>query len=312
MVNDLYSLARAGNLEKLKVALDEANKDYYGVVEEDMNLDYITNTEKVQLNDLIGTRPGTSASTDENGGTAKNQSKPSTASSTQSAKTDHSLESNATSVVSFKDLKGPWYNQTHPLDPSLYIKKVENLGNTAQGNGVKRHLKPVNQTRWSGDTIMHRACIGGNLETVKYLVEEAGADFRMKSVWGGYTPLHLAAKYGHEEVCEYLMLKGSDWEDTDKKGKTCFDYCIEGGNTVVAWRLNKGNEDRKHERELERQRLWLDSLRTPTPSTADKMEESENMEKKQKAKAKEKEKSRSLWGMKSTSSPKGKKSPKNK
>ena len=281
MAADLFSLARSGNLKKLKIALEEANRDYYDVIEEDMNIDYVTDYKKMELKDILGKRPE-SVSDEVNevkkGGKdyKSEETPPSTASTTQSGITALSSKSTDSSVVSFKDVKSPWYNQTHPMTPSLYVKKVENIGNSSQGNGVKRHLKPVNQTRWSGDTIMHRACIGGHLDTVKYLVEEAGADFRMKSVWGGYTPLHMAAKYGHEEVCDYLMLKGSDWEDTDKKGKTCFDYCIEGGNTVIAWSLNKENENRKHERELERQRLWIDSLRTPTPSTANTVEQSES------------------------------------
>jgi ankyrin repeat protein len=47
------------------------------------------------------------------------------------------------------------------------------------------------------------------LASVKYLVEEHGADVNLADAWG-YTPLHYAATRGDNELIEYLVSKGAD------------------------------------------------------------------------------------------------------
>jgi cytohesin len=48
----------------------------------------------------------------------------------------------------------------------------------------------------------------GNIETVKQLLA-AGRDVNTKA-YGGRTPLHHAAGYGHKEIAELLIAKGAD------------------------------------------------------------------------------------------------------
>jgi len=47
------------------------------------------------------------------------------------------------------------------------------------------------------------------LNTLKYLVEEHGADVNLPDSWG-YTPLHYAAVRGGNDMIEYLVSKGAD------------------------------------------------------------------------------------------------------
>jgi ankyrin repeat protein len=49
-----------------------------------------------------------------------------------------------------------------------------------------------------------------------------GADVDVRSTWGWYTPLHLAAKGGHEAVCAYLMENGARWGKKDKVSDLSF------------------------------------------------------------------------------------------
>ncbi|HCE59278.1 MAG TPA: hypothetical protein DEQ74_00355, partial [Wolbachia sp.] len=61
-----------------------------------------------------------------------------------------------------------------------------------------------------GETLLHEVARRGNLDMVKFLVEEAHAETNvLADGWLG-TPLHSAAAHGHIEVVKYLIEKGSD------------------------------------------------------------------------------------------------------
>lgn len=61
-----------------------------------------------------------------------------------------------------------------------------------------------------GETLLHEVARRGNLDMVKFLVEEAHAETNvLADGWLG-TPLHSAATHGHIEVAEYLIKKGLD------------------------------------------------------------------------------------------------------
>jgi ankyrin repeat protein len=67
-----------------------------------------------------------------------------------------------------------------------------------------------------GNTPLHYACEGGNLEVVKFLID-SGADV---SVAGndGNTPLHYACEGGNLEVVKFLIDSGADVSALDKYG----------------------------------------------------------------------------------------------
>ena len=68
----------------------------------------------------------------------------------------------------------------------------------------------------------HRHAPDSWLLSVKYLVEELGADVNGRDD-GGYTPLHHAAARGDNEVILYLVSKGAEVKAVSRRGQTTAD-----------------------------------------------------------------------------------------
>jgi len=68
----------------------------------------------------------------------------------------------------------------------------------------------------------HRHVEDGWLPSVRYLVEEHGADVNARDV-NGYTPLHHAAARGDDELILYLVSKGADVTAISRRGQTVAD-----------------------------------------------------------------------------------------
>jgi ankyrin repeat protein len=68
----------------------------------------------------------------------------------------------------------------------------------------------------------HQHAPNGWLPSVKYLVEELGADVNMRD-YNGFSPLHNAAARGDRELIEYLVEKGADVTVLTRKGETTAD-----------------------------------------------------------------------------------------
>lgn len=68
----------------------------------------------------------------------------------------------------------------------------------------------------------HRHAPNGWLPTVKFLVEELGADVNARD-FNGYTPLHNAAARGDNEMIKYLVSKGADVKAVARTGQTTAD-----------------------------------------------------------------------------------------
>ncbi len=68
----------------------------------------------------------------------------------------------------------------------------------------------------------HRFVPDNWLETMRYLVEECGADVNLRDA-NGYTALHHAASRGDNEVVQYLIDRGADVMVISRKGETTVD-----------------------------------------------------------------------------------------
>lgn len=67
---------------------------------------------------------------------------------------------------------------------------------------------------------LYWASKGGHLSTVKLLVE-SGANIDVPegtSIFGGETPLMIAARYGFADIVDYLVKKGADQNKTNNEG----------------------------------------------------------------------------------------------
>jgi ankyrin repeat protein len=65
------------------------------------------------------------------------------------------------------------------------------------------------------------------LNTVRYLVEEHGADVNLPDSWG-YTPLHYASVRGDNSLVEYLVAKGADVKAISRLGQSTVDMARGG------------------------------------------------------------------------------------
>ena len=65
------------------------------------------------------------------------------------------------------------------------------------------------------------------LNTVRYLVEELGADVNLPDSWG-YTPLHYASVRGGNDLIEYLVSKGADVGAISRLGQSTADMARGG------------------------------------------------------------------------------------
>ncbi|XP_071114948.1 serine/threonine-protein phosphatase 6 regulatory ankyrin repeat subunit C-like [Haliotis cracherodii] len=71
----------------------------------------------------------------------------------------------------------------------------------------------------NGENILHSACLGGNVEMVKYILSQNISDINCKRV-DGRTPLLVAAAEGHKDVFDLLLSKGDDVSAVDGDGST--------------------------------------------------------------------------------------------
>jgi len=68
----------------------------------------------------------------------------------------------------------------------------------------------------------HHHAPDGWLPSVKYLVEELGADVNARD-FNGYNPIHHAAARGDDQLIDYLVSKGADVMAVSRKGQTTAD-----------------------------------------------------------------------------------------
>lgn len=111
--------------------------------------------------------------------------------------------------------------------------------NTQQYNTILHYLKnnqnpdEIFEVRYT--LLLPSACCG-DYKLVKSLIEH-GSDVNFKSSTGNCA-IHLAAKYGFEEIVELLLSSGADIEVKDAYGKTPLVLAQENGHKYIASMLS--------------------------------------------------------------------------
>ena len=82
------------------------------------------------------------------------------------------------------------------------------------------------------DISIHDAVEKGNVEAVKQYLN-AGGDLEAKGGWGKRTPLHGAAKFGHKEIAELLIVKGADVNMKNRFGWTPLAFAAERSHKEI-------------------------------------------------------------------------------
>lgn len=91
----------------------------------------------------------------------------------------------------------------------------------------------INDTRWSGWSLLHRAAEFGSEEACEFLLQ-AGADVNIRSTWGWHTPLHLALSNGRLETALILATYGASQRISNKYGLNASDFAVKRGYSHVA------------------------------------------------------------------------------
>ena len=85
----------------------------------------------------------------------------------------------------------------------------------------------------NGNTVLMQAASRGLEDLVSRLVKDFYADFRAANK-DGMTALHMAARGGFKNICDFLSDKGADTTKKNKNGQTPADLARENGFAELA------------------------------------------------------------------------------
>jgi ankyrin repeat protein len=111
-------------------------------------------------------------------------------------------------------------------DPFLLLRygQLDQLKELISANKVS-----IQQTRWSGFTLLHRAAeIGCDADILSFLVK-CGISVNVRSAKGWYTPLHIALGNGYLETATALVELGADPWTKNKDDENSFDFGVKRG-----------------------------------------------------------------------------------
>jgi catalase (peroxidase I) len=84
----------------------------------------------------------------------------------------------------------------------------------------------------SGRSALHKAAFWGHIDMVRYLVHECKLNLNLQDHYGD-TPLHDAAKFGHEEVAKILLEAGANTSIKNNSGKDARAVAQEHNKTPI-------------------------------------------------------------------------------
>lgn len=86
----------------------------------------------------------------------------------------------------------------------------------------------INQMRWSGVTMLHRAAQYGQIEMIEMIIK-FGGDINARTTFGWYTPLHFALANGFADTSYRLMELGARYTMKSKHGEDFCQYATKRG-----------------------------------------------------------------------------------
>ncbi|XP_067670008.1 serine/threonine-protein phosphatase 6 regulatory ankyrin repeat subunit B-like [Haliotis asinina] len=91
-----------------------------------------------------------------------------------------------------------------------------------------------------GNNILHIACIGGNVEIVKYILTNVNVDINSRG-YNKRTPVMLAANSGHSQVFELLVSKECVLKTEDGNARNILHFACVGKNVAIVNDILKRN-----------------------------------------------------------------------
>ena len=109
---------------------------------------------------------------------------------------------------------------------------------------VKKKEQNYDLKFYEEDTPIHIASKYGHLPIVEYLIEKQNVDIDING-FEGKTPLHYACEEGHLQVVEYLISKGANIDEADYIGNSLIHLASKGGLlSIVQYLIEKQNVDK--------------------------------------------------------------------
>ena len=110
---------------------------------------------------------------------------------------------------------------------------------------IKKHGLAVDYTRWEGGrTLAMRAALYGQLEALKFLINEKGADPNVTDKIGR-SLAHHAVMFENIDMVKYLVSEaGISANAVDKEGRSLLHYASRHSHyEILKWLISEGNAD---------------------------------------------------------------------
>ncbi|XP_067653188.1 serine/threonine-protein phosphatase 6 regulatory ankyrin repeat subunit A-like [Haliotis asinina] len=124
------------------------------------------------------------------------------------------------------DINGNDENKTTPLLLAAYHGKIDVFRLLIEKGA---NTLAVNQ---KGRNSLHLSCIGGYVDTVKYVLSQTSVGINSKDC-EKLTPVLLAAYHGKREVFDILVKKGAHLSEIDEDGDNILHWACRGGNVKI-------------------------------------------------------------------------------
>ncbi|EPE24664.1 Ankyrin repeat-containing protein [Glarea lozoyensis ATCC 20868] len=112
----------------------------------------------------------------------------------------------------------------------LRLQSVRPQAETIDDTGVASVMLQLGR---NGNSILHSACLGGDLEIVRWVMATEPHLEVTKRNRFEETPLHLAAAFGHTEVVEFLQSIDADVQAMNTDGNSPLELASRGGHMSV-------------------------------------------------------------------------------
>lgn len=123
--------------------------------------------------------------------------------------------------INFNLLNEYGQNALHVAAEIAHYPTVEHLVNVCK---MDIHTRDQN-----GNVPLHWATVGGDLKTVKFLIQKAKSQGRFSIEMSGFRKqrlLHFAAHHGHKHLVELFLNMGADLTVVDEEGYPPLDYAV--------------------------------------------------------------------------------------
>ena len=108
---------------------------------------------------------------------------------------------------------------------------------TAVSSGADVHALEKN----SGRNALHKVCFWNHIHMMSWMIEDLKIDVNCQD-YAGDTPLHDAARFGHDNICTALLSGGANAEIKNKDGKTAADVAVDYGKNETAEVIKRGGD----------------------------------------------------------------------